>query len=341
MRRVWMSLGLLPLLLAASACPRPSRCARTDVPDGGAPPRCVALVCPPSSTPTDDGTCVCGGGASALFGGCVTPAQGERYCGPSSRFENGTCVMRTCETGLELDRASGVCLPTGSVRQLATHAMGIPLYEDETIACAEGEALVLRDSQAYCLKTEDACPRGTLLLAGACAPTRACGAGEVYDESSLRCVRVVTPFDGSHVVDVGTWTRLALGADGGPGTHALCAALREDPHAFVSVNGSSASARIGVELRFPANDVTEVRATITVTDARTGALFAGTPAMVVERAVTDEVEALRAMGGLSRAAAVSANVRCDLQVMPRPVAQQKRPADAGVESGPDARPGKS
>lgn len=332
MRRVWMALGLLPLLLAASACPRPSRCAKTDVPDGGPPARCVELACPPSSTPTADGSCVCGGGASALFGGCVAPSQGKRYCGASSRFEDGACVTRTCEADFQLDRASGICLPTGTVRQLATHAMGIPLYEDETIACADGETLVLRDAQAYCLKAEDSCPRGTRFHEGTCAPARACGAGEVADEASERCVRVLTPFEGSHVVDVGTWTRLALGADGGPGTNALCAALRDDARAFVSVNGSSTSVAIRVELRFPANDVTEVRATTTVTDVRTGATLLGTPGTLVERAVADEVEALRAMGGLARAAAVSVKLHCDLRVMSRPVAQRKALADAGADS---------
>ena len=333
MRRVWMALGLLPLLLAASACPRPSHCARTDVPDGGPPPRCIELTCPPSSTPTDDGSCACGGGAAALFGGCVAPSQGKRYCGASSRFEEGTCVARPCEADFELDRASGVCLPPGSVRQLATHSMGIPLYEDETIACADGEVLILRETQGYCVKAEDSCPRGTRFHEGKCAPARACGAGEVLDESTERCVRVLTPFEGSHVVDVGTWARLALGADGGPGTNALCAALRDDARAFVSVNGSSASVAIGVELRFPGNDVTEVQATLTVTEARTGATFAGPPSTLVERAVNDEVEALRSIGGVARAAAVSAKVRCDVRVMSRPAAQRKTLADAGVDSG--------
>ena len=332
MRRVWMALGLLPLLLAASACPRPSRCAKTDVADGGPPPRCIELACPPSSTPTADGSCACGGGASALFGGCVAPSQGTRYCGPSSRFEEGTCIARTCDADLELDRASGICLPTGSVRQLATHAMGIPLYEDETIACGEGESLVLHDAQAYCLKTEDACPRGTRFHEGTCAPARACGAGELLEESTQRCVRVLTPFESSHVVDVGTWTRLALGADGGPGTNALCAALRDDARTFVSINGASASVAIHVELRFPDNDVTEVRATIEATDAHSTASFVGPPGALVERAVNDEVEALRSMGGVARAAAVSVKVRCDLRVMSRPVAQRKTSADAGADS---------
>lgn len=333
MRRVWMALGLLPLLLAASACPRPSRCAKTDAPDGGPPPRCIALACPPSSTPTDDGSCACGGGASALFGGCIAPSQGKRYCGPSSRFEDGTCIARTCETDFQLDRASGICLPLGSVRQLATHAMGIPLYEDETIACAEGETLVLRDTQAYCMKAEEACPRGTRFREGKCAPARSCGAGEVQDESTERCVRVLTPFEASHVVDVGTWARLALGADGGPGTNALCAALRDDARTFVSVNGSSASVAIGVELRFPGNDVTEVQATVTVTEARTGATFAGPPSTLVERAVNDEVEALRSIGGLAGATAVSTKVRCELRVLARPAAQRKPTGDAGADSG--------
>jgi len=157
--------------------------------------------------------------------------------------------------------------------------------------------------------------------------------GEVLDESTERCVRVLTPFEGSHVVDVGTWARLALGADGGPGTNALCAALRDDARAFVSVNGSSASVAIGVELRFPGNDVTEVQATLTVTEARTGATFAGPPSTLVERAVNDEVEALRSIGGVARAAAVSAKVRCDVRVMSRPAAQRKTLADAGVDSG--------
>ena len=79
--------------------------------------------------------------------------------------------------------------------------------------------------------------------------------------------------------------------------------------------------------------MTEVQATLTVTEARTGATFAGPPSTLVERAVNDEVEALRSIGGVARAAAVSAKVRCDVRVMSRPAAQRKTLADAGVDSG--------
>jgi hypothetical protein len=113
------------------------------------------------------------------------------------------------------------------------------------------------------------------------------------------------------LVDVGAWTALALGIDGGPGSTVLCQPLSQRPALFGVEPDRPVRVNIRVTMTLPDQDVSELRTEIVASDGRGQSLSLAADAVVVEEATT-LLELLRSLGGESSAATVGVNVRCDI-----------------------------
>jgi hypothetical protein len=136
-----------------------------------------------------------------------------------------------------------------------------------------------------------------------------CGPRAAFDALARRCV----PFaDERGEVDPARWVRALYGADGGAGSHELCARVAVDPSAYGLSAGASAVVSVTIDVVFPDNDVTRVRAIARASVSAPGGarpLPAAANALV-QRAVTAPAELLRVSGGTSRAASVTARIEC-------------------------------
>jgi hypothetical protein len=101
-------------------------------------------------------------------------------------------------------------------------------------------------------------------------------------------------------VDVVRWVQAVAGADGGPGAPPLCRAWGRSPGFLGST--TAADARFTLSLRFPDNDVSLVVAEVRSSDAAA--------AIELEHVLRPMIEALRALGGTAKQAAMSTTVRC-------------------------------
>lgn len=321
-RRVYMlvSVSLASLLWA---CPKSGPpCAFVDrgadagrvVVSSGA---CMELACPAGSSPTATGRCACGVGLSPLLGACVSQETGDKLCGKSSRFADGACVPTPCMEGA-LDWESGLCLPQSAVDSTSR----LKLEEDEHAAChSAGRAMVVAQGAPLCVPPSTLCGRGSRShpASAPCGEPANCGAGEVLDESTDRCVRFVRADAGKYVVDVGQWTRAVLGPDGGSGTRVLCGPLFAAGSQLVY-----GRVDIRVDLSFPDNDISLVAPSIAVRseDAR------AVPLALATSTVLQLVEPLRVVGGVASAGAVSTHIVCDLPALEAPMAT--RAGDSGL-----------
>ncbi len=331
--RVLVGGGVLAVLLA-TGCPRP-RCAYVDGANGphGAN-RCVPLVCPHGSTADGDGRCACVDGLVPMFGACMPVDRVQRFCGPSTRVEpTGACVRRACEPDAAVDWSTGACVPSRTLRDIASSTLGLRLQDEQRLGCP-GAVMGVRGSSVFCLAPQDACTRTEGRTAKGCDAAPPCPPGEVRDEAASRCERVVLPRRGTeYVVDVATWARLALGPDGGTATPAVCAPLRADARALTGgAMGSSRVLALDVTLVFPDNDVTQVETRVRTHEGGYGKP-AGPASGRVAAAVGDVVEALRDVGGVASAAAVDLRVRCDVQMGQSPAGVARGAGDAGVDGG--------
>jgi hypothetical protein len=319
-----LRLALLGVAIAGAAallgCPGGTRCARVDGPAS----RCIDLVCPTGATPRD-GACVCGEGSTVVLGACVGYELADAFCGADARIQpGGACAPRECEAGQALDVESGLCLPTA--RTLAEMSPGETMESptDQRARCMFG-TLVARGGHPVCLVGELACGRGQVFdretdggpLGGQCSAAKPCGAGELADEISGQCVRLVRAGGSDHVVDVGAWARLALGIDGGEGTRSLCAPVR------AVLGEGTAATKFAVRLSFPDNDVTQVSGRIVAQQAPTVVLDAAA------RSLDQLLETLRHLGGMATAGAVSLNVSCAPPSVGLP-ATENVPQDGGA-----------
>jgi hypothetical protein len=125
------------------------------------------------------------------------------------------------------------------------------------------------------------------------------------------------------VVDVGTWGRVLVGADGGVGAPSFCAPLALHPALFGATVGAEVTLEVGVLIVFPDNDITRVHARLSMMDPATGRPLAPVAASVVEQSAEPLWTALRALGGSSSAATFSATIRCQIR---NGLAPQARPA---------------
>jgi hypothetical protein len=235
-----------------------------------------------------------------LAGACVTPRVADAYCGKGARFAGGRCVYRACAAGQLLDLATGECAASRSVRALASSSPA---------ACARGEAPVLEGSRLACVREPLLCPRGTRPHGDACVVADRCGAGEVEAESgACESIAAASPSHAAHVVDVARWLRAVVGADGGEGRRDLCAPLA------LRSGGAARKLTIAIALRFPANQVADAHAAVAAFDAETHVAAQPETVASVRAIVAPLVDALRALGGESSAAALDVAVTCSLGV---------------------------
>jgi hypothetical protein len=269
-----------------SACTPPSRGGVLETP---------AAACPRSAQRGPLNRCVCDPGRVLLMGACVAPALGDAFCGPAARAGADGCSFRPCPTRERLDIASGGCEGASSL---------------DFAVCGEHELSLLENEQVSCVPTDATCPRLTRRMGGACAGPPSCPPGSLPDQGSCRSIVTVGP-RGESRVDVGVWTALALGIDGGLGSAALCRPIAQRPALFGVTPKGPVRIDIRVTMTMPDQDVSALSARVVATEA--GGLPLSPPA---ETAVTDAattlLELLRSLGGESTTAAVGARVRCEI-----------------------------
>lgn len=323
-----MALLLGGLAISATACPRADRCATLDKPAGSASSsalvaRCIPLACPPGAKADGTGGCTCTDGVTAFFGACMGAEALPAFCGKAARPNLGGCTFVACRPGEVLERVSGVCLPTGSQRVMAK-ALGVGLYDDETLGCDGDSVLVARGDTAACAPIDQSCGAGMRPKKDAgCVPLGACAAGTVYGAAEDRCVRVVSALDDGVLVDLAQWMVAVFGPDGGEGTSTVCGPLRADGRLGVTTEDDVS---ITLEIRAIGNEIANADLRLSVTSP--GAMESARA--IVDRALRAPMSALRALGGLSNAASATSRVHCPLHLWARPVATRVADADAGV-----------
>jgi len=143
-----------------------------------------------------------------------------------------------------------------------------------------------------------------------CLRPARCPAGSLPDGTGCRAVVTTGGRSTGRRVDVGAWTALALGTDGGPGSSELCRPVVQRPGAFGLAPGRELTLGIRVAMAIPDQDVSRVHARVELDEA-TGRLR---PPPAVQALLSDAVETLleplRGLGGESSAAAVEVDVRC-------------------------------
>lgn len=267
-------------------------------------------ACPRFAAALPGGGCGCADGV-ALAGGCVAPKTADAYCGPGARLADGVCAFRTCPDGQPLDVVSGDCVAPRSLREIAA-ASRVAFAAGERLVCDDGRAPVVDGEELACLGDAARCPRGTRAANGACVAPPRCGPGAVASRG--RCAPVTTPRDGAYVVDVGAWARAVFGPDGGVGTSDVCAPLALRARALGVAPLATGDLAVRIALRFPGNDVADVRAVATASgladDARASAL--------ADESLRPIVRALQSLGGVASTAALEITVRCRVEGGTRP-----------------------
>ncbi len=251
--------------------------------------------------PTRETTASCGGGAR-----------------PATR---GGCEPIPCAPGEAIDYGLGTCVSVKALREIAEH-QGTTLYDDEELTCPDDQRLLVSGTAALCVPAEVTCLRGMrwVTAARACLPWGPCERGAMRDPPRGSCVRVVTARSGdgtSDVVDIGTWSRLAFGSDGGAGSSTLCNALARDPNALGLAVQGSATLHVEIDLSFPDNDVSQVTVRARAT-SESGSANASAAVNALDAAVLPIVQHLGALGGTSSAAAMRTSVRCTVRHLARP-----------------------
>jgi hypothetical protein len=259
-------------------------------------------ACPRDSARGASGRCACADGDVLVLGACVPPAVGDAFCGRAAFQGSGGCAFRPCADGDALDVASGECVS----RATLPHGGFIP--------CADGQLSIIEGGRAACVPSEATCPRGTTPSAGACARPLGCPPGTLPEASS--CHAIVTTagrVTGARVdvVDVGAWTELVLGVDGGRGSPYLCRPLQQRPSAFGLAPGQALTLGIRIALTFPDEDVSRVHADAQATDGK-GRPQPPAVEALVSGAVGTLIEPLRGLGGEASAGLAVVRVRCDL-----------------------------
>jgi len=113
-------------------------------------------------------------------------------------------------------------------------------------------------------------------------------------------------------VDLGAWSALVFGADGGEGSPELCRPLALRPDAFGITQGQEGRVSVELSVVAPDQDLTRVHARVrgelTVASARRP--LAPEAAGVIASSVSTLVEPLRSLGGEASAGVVELKVSC-------------------------------
>jgi hypothetical protein len=255
----------------------------------------------------------------------VAPRETAASCGSGARPGRDGCEPIPCGPNEAIDYGEGRCLSAKALRDLAEH-QGTTLYEGEALVCPDDQRLLVSGSAALCVPAEVTCVRGTHWVGAsrACVPWPPCDRDAIRDPAPGArpgCVPIVTARDGeSPIVDVGTWTRLAFGADGGPGASDLCGAIARDPNAFGLAVQGSATLTVQIDVSFPDNDVSQVSVQARAT-SESGNPSASSAIAALDAATIPLVKRLGALGGVARAAATHTTVRCTVKNLARPHAE--------------------
>jgi hypothetical protein len=202
-------------------------------------------------------------------------------------------TLPSCEPGAALDASRRACLAPGATRARAARDRVLP--DEAVLGCAPEDVLLVTSDRVACFPRASVAPP---------AP-KACAALEIA--AGGRCVPIARRAGG--VVDVATWSRAVLGADGGPGSPRLCAALARAPGDFDVPLGGARDVSLAVRLVFPDNDVTQVVPRVDVRDAAggpvndRGARLAGTT-------IDGLLAPLRALAGTAESASETLRVTC-------------------------------
>ena len=245
-----------------------------------------------------------------MLGACVPPAVGDSYCGPAAKVSVDGCVFRSCADNELLDAATGACV-----------AKGI-LPAPGSLVCGEGGSQVVAQGRFACVSADAACPRGTGRSGALCPRPPRCPPGSLVAAgtsagTSPKCRSVVTEgvHDSLPRVDLGAWSSLVLGPDGGAGTEELCRPLALRPDAFGVPPGSEGTVTVQLSVLAPDQDLTRVhvgvRAELTVR-AAPRPLSAEAEAEI-DASVTTLVEPLRGLGGEASTGLVELKVRCKVR----------------------------
>jgi hypothetical protein len=278
----------------------------------------VLAGCPSSRVPGAE----CGEGAVVLQGACISWRVADTFCGKTAKPAAGACARIACGPGEALDVEHGFCLPESTVFLAVNHG---PAGLDETTkrraTCAHGW-LASHGSTFTCAYGKLSCGRGERWVkdtaadagppewAGKCVSDPPCGVGEIFDEGTEKCSKVLR----NGVVDVGSWARLAIGPDTSEGTNAFCAPIRL----------TGANSRFQIEITVPDNDVTRATARL----LPRGAIPANT-VDAAEHSLEELVETLHFQGKTALAASVSLEVGCSPPPTAPPTLENVETRDGG------------
>ena len=235
-----------------------------------------------------------------LLGACVAPSVGDAYCGPGARYGTGGCAFVKCNEGYELDLSTGSCVRNVSVVHV----------------CLTPGAAVIESGEERCLPPEVTCPRGTRRDGWSCVRPRDCPAGTIPTKDGCRSVVSNQAARGTPRVDVGAWTALVVGTDGGSGSPELCRPLALHPTALGVPAGGVANLELRVALSIPDADVSRVHAAVSVPQPPNPTSGQGSAEAMASAALAPLVEALRGLGGESSATDVEVQVFCAVAARP-------------------------
>jgi|SRR5579859_1210948 len=302
---------------------------------GGAEGACVGIACggacPRDAHVDASGRCACNDGEALVLGACVPPPVADAYCGPAAQAtgDRATCAFPACPSTRVID------VDTGCVA-LSALARGGPSD------CGVG-AIIVAGRRAVCVSPDAACPPGTRAAppapgaegAGTCVHPASCPPGALASGGVCRPVVLRGP-GGAPVVDLGAWSALVLGADGGQGTPDLCRPLQLHPADLGVAPGESLTVTLRIGLEAPGQDVSGVHARVDVRGGGTRALPPAASALA-ERSLRALVEPLRGLGGQASTSGVGVEVRC---LVPMPAATvSARTAASASGSASRAAPG--
>jgi hypothetical protein len=316
------SRGLVALAWLTAAAG--ASCTRAGGPEGACAGAACAGACPRDARVDASGRCACNAGDTLVLGACVPPPVADGYCGPAARAtgDRGTCAFPQCASTQVVD------VDTGCV-SLASLAHGGPSD------CGLGGAIVVAGRRAVCVSPDAACPPGTRASpgtpgGGACEHPPSCPAGSLASGGACRPV-VMRGAGGRRAVDLGAWSALVLGVDGGPGTPDLCRPLQLHPADLGVAPGETLPVALRVALDAPGQDVAAVHARVEV---RGGGVRALPPAAtaLADRSLRALVELLRGLGGQATTSSVGVEVRC-LVSMPVAAAAASASGSARADAG--------
>jgi hypothetical protein len=296
MRRAAVRLPVFARFLALAAALTSTGACRAPAPRAAGAP---LAACPRDSRPDASGRCACDPGDVPVLGACVRPTVADGYCGAAAHATTGgACVYPVCAADDAVDVDAG-CVPLGA------------LLHGGPRSCGPGASLAVEERRAVCIPADAACPRGTSAAGAACVHPPACPPGTLASAGACRPV-VMRGEGGSRLVDLGAWTAVVLGIDGGPASRDLCGPLQARPLAFELAPSDRLSLHLRIELSAPDNDVTRVSAAVHATAPGAAHPLPPAGAVLAELAVGGLLEPLRGLGGEATATRVDVEVRCDL-----------------------------